>query len=202
MMMETNASSTDIGRQLAALSPAQRALLELRLTQKSRRAKPARQIIKRQTDRHSAPLSYNQQGLWVLDRLMPGASLYHTPTAVRLTGTLDLAALTKALKAIVARHDALRTIFKTIDGMPTQIVEDFLLDVPLIDLSESPESDREGEALRILRHEARRPFDLSQGPLIRSIVLRLREQEHILLVTMHHIVTDGWSIGIFRRELS
>lgn len=74
--------------------------------------------------------------------------------------------------------------------------------MPLIDLTELSESDREAEALRILRNDAHRPFDLSQGPLIRAVLLRMQEQEHILLVTMHHIVTDGWSIGIFHRELS
>ena len=84
--------------------------------QKSKRAKPERQTIKRQSDRHSAQLSYHQQGLWVLDRLMPGAAVYHSPTAARLQGQLDVPMLRKALQAIVARHDGLRTTFRTIDG--------------------------------------------------------------------------------------
>lgn len=200
-MIETNVSSTNISEQLAALSPAQRSLLELRLMQKNRRTKTA-QVIARRTDRQCAPLSYNQQGLWVLNQLMPGESLYHSPTAARLKGTLDVEALIKTLQTIVERHDGLRTIFRIVDGVPRQVVRQFTLDVPLIDLSDRSESDREEEAQRILRHEARRPFDLSQGPLIRAILLRMQAQEHVVLVTMHHIVTDGWSIGIFHRELS
>jgi amino acid adenylation domain-containing protein len=200
-MIETNVSQGDIGEQLAALSPAQRSLLELRLMQKNRRTKTA-QGVARRADRVTAPLSYNQQGLWVLNQLMPGESLYHSPTAARLKGPLDVEALIKTLQTIVARHDGLRTIFKIVDGTPQQVVQQFTLDVPLVDLSDKSESDSEDEALRILRHEARRPFDLSQGPLIRAVLLRMQAQEHIVLVTMHHIVTDGWSIGIFHRELS
>ncbi len=199
--METRVSQSNIGQQLAALSPAQRKLLELRLMQKNRRVKTP-QGIEPRADRETAPLSYNQQGLWVLNQLMPGESLYHSPTAARLTGSLNVEALIKTLQTIVARHDGLRTIFKIVDGTPQQVVQEFTLDVPVIDLSEKSESEREEEALGILRHEARRPFDLSQGPLIRANVLRMQPQEHILLVTMHHIVTDGWSIGIFHRELS
>lgn len=201
-MLEIQNSSADLARQLASLRPAQRVLLEKRLMQKNKRARHERQVIKRQADRKSAPLSYNQQGLWVLDRLMPGTAVYHSPTAVRLTGELDVDALTKALQTIVARHDGLRTRFQAVDGTPTQVVSDFTLEVPLVDLSEKPEIDREAEALTILRREASAPFDLSSGPLIRAIILRMHEQDHILLVTMHHIVTDGWSVGIFHRELS
>lgn len=200
-MMETRVSQSNMGQQLAGLSPAQRKLLELRLMQKNRRARTT-QSIERRADRTSAPLSYNQQGLWVLNQLMPGESLYHSPTAARLTGPLNVEALIKTLQTIVARHDGLRTIFKIVDGVPLQVVQEFTLDVPLIDLSAKSEAERDEEALRILRHEARRPFDLSQGPLIRAVVLRMEEQEHVLLVTMHHIVTDGWSIGLFHRELS
>jgi aspartate racemase len=148
----------------------------------------------------TAPLSFNQQGLWVLNQLMPGESVYHSPTAIRLRGKLNVPALTKALQAIVGRHDGLRTIFRIVDGEPKQLVQEITLDVPVIDLSTTGEA--EAEALNILRHEARRPFDLSVGPLIRAVILCLREDEHILLVTLHHIVTDGWSFGILHRELS
>src|SRR2546423_12267608 len=136
--METTVSNNqDLAQQLAALSPAKRSLLELRLMQKNRRKEGPRQVIQRQLDRESAPLSYGQQGLWVLDQLMPGTSLYHTSTAERLTGALDVAALKKALDSIVARHDVLRTTFTTVNGTPMQVVaRPALLDVPLIDLSE------------------------------------------------------------------
>jgi amino acid adenylation domain-containing protein len=200
--MQTTSSNPDISGQLAALTPAQRALLELRLMRKNSNHTAPRQVIPRQADRKVAPLSYNQQGLWLLNELMEGAPIYHTPTAARLTGTLDVAALQKALKTIFARHDALRTIFKIDDGTPVQLVSDVPLDVPLIDLTERSESDREVEAQRILGDVASRPFDLTQGPLIRAVIVRMQEQEHFLLVNMHHIVTDGWSIGVLHRELS
>ena len=197
--MQTAVSNPEISRQLSALTPAQRALLELRLLRKNH---ASRHVIPRQAHRKPAPLSYNQQGLWLLNQLNQGETIYHTPTAARLTGTLDVPALQKALQTIVARHDALRAIFKIEEGTPVQLVSDAPLDLPLIDLAHWSEPEREAEALRILHDECRRPFNLSQGPLIRVVLVRMREQEHILLVTMHHIVTDGWSIGILHRELS
>src|SRR5438552_2955291 len=199
----TSSSQSHLAQRLAALSPAKRSLLELRLMRKNRSQSARNMTIPRQPSRESAPLSYNQQGLWVLNQLMPGTSLYHTPMAVRLTGNLDVAALKSALDMVIARHDGLRTTFSIVDGSPTQVVaKSLLLDLPIIDLSEIPQPAREAEAQRLLRDEAGRPFDLSQGPLIRSVLLRLAEREHILRVTTHHIVTDGWSVGIFHRELS
>src|SRR5438105_2731494 len=196
-------SKPNLAEQLAAFSPAKRSLLELHLMKKKGGAKTATRSIEHQTNRETAPLSYNQQGLWVLNQLMPGTSLYHTPTAARLTGRLDCNALERALNAVVARHDALRTTFKTIDGTPEQVIApDVSIEMPLVDLSDCPEPEREAQALRLLQKEARRPFDLSKDPLIRSILVRLATCEHVLLITMHHIVTDGWSIGIFHRELS
>ncbi len=201
-METTTADNETIARQLAGLSPAKRALLELHLMKK-RPAGTAKRVIPRRANREPAPLSYNQQGLWVLNQLMPGTSLYHTPVAVRLTGVLNVTALKNALNSIVSRHDALRTIFKTVEGTPSQIVvPEASLELPLVDVSGEPEAEREAAVHRRLQHEARRPFDLSQGPLIRSLLVRLNEQKHILLVTMHHIVTDGWSVGVFQRELS
>ncbi len=199
----TSSYQSNLAQQLAALSPAKRSLLELRLMRKNRRQSAQSMTIPRQPNRESAPLSYNQQGLWVLNQLMPGTSLYHTPMAVRLTGNLDVAALKNALDMVIARHDALRTTFGIVDGSPKQVVAKSLaLDMPIIDLTEFPQPDRDTEAQRLLQDEAGRPFDLSQGPLIRSLLLRLAEREHILLVTTHHIVTDGWSVGIFQRQLS
>jgi amino acid adenylation domain-containing protein len=204
MSMNSKTShSPEIAQQLAGLSPAKRALLEMKLMKKKPGGRTTRQVIERQANRDSAPLSYNQQGLWVLNQLMPGTSLYHTPTAARLNGKLHVAGLRRALNAIVARHDVLRTRFATIEGAPTQVIApNMSLEVPLMDLSHLPAAEREEEALRILRLETQRSFDLSAGPLIRALLLRLQEQEHILLVTAHHIVTDGWSVGLFHQELS
>ncbi len=192
----------NIREQLAALSPAKRALLELKLMKKKGRGDVANEVIPRRPARDTAPLSYNQQGLWVLSQLMPGTSLYHIPKAVRLTGSLNVAALKQTLDFIVARHESLRTSFATTDGVPMQVISPAApLEVPFRDLSDLPEADREAEAQRVIDVEARRPFDLSQAPLIRAILLKLRDEEHILLVTTHHIVTDGWSMGIFHNEL-
>jgi non-ribosomal peptide synthetase component F len=189
--------------QLAALSPAKRALLELRLMKKKRPGNQSRQIIQKRAETGPTPLSYNQQGLWVLNQLMPDASLYHSPTVARLTGALDVAALKQALNFIVARHDALRTTFKPTDGKPTQsIASEISCEMPFVDLSNLPEAEREAESQLLLQQEIQRRFDLAEGPLIRAMLLRLDENEHIFLVTMHHIVTDGWSVGIFHRELS
>jgi amino acid adenylation domain-containing protein len=162
-----------------------------------------KQMISRRPSGLPAPLSHYQQGLWVLSQLMPNTSLYHVPKGLRLTGDLNIPALRRALDELLARHEALRTSFATTDGIPVQVVrEQLTLEMPLIDLSKVPEAERETEAKRILAEEARRPFDLSSGPLIRASLFRLHEREHILLVTMHHIVTDGWSMSIFERELT
>lgn len=200
--MSLSTVELNIKQQLAILSPAKRALLELKLMKKNGRDEAGGEVIPRRVERGSAPISYNQQGLWVLSQLMPDTWLYQIPKAVRLTGKLNLSALKQTLDFIVARHESLRTTFATIDEVPLQIIAEKLsLEMPIIDLSHLAESDREAEAQRILDAEGRRPFDLSQGPLIRSELLRLGEEEHILLVTTHHIVTDGWSMGIFHREL-
>jgi len=145
MAANLNPSVTDsnIAQQLSALTGAKRALLELQLMKKQKRKEKTRQIVTARKLK-SAPLSYNQQGLWVLNQLMPGESVYHSPTAARLRGRLDVPALQKALQAIFARHDGLRTVFRTIDGEPVQLVQDIMLDVPVIDLSAADETEREG----------------------------------------------------------
>src|SRR5438046_5352854 len=129
----TSSSQSHAAKQLPALSPAKRSLLELRLMRKNRRQSARNMTIPRQPNRQSAPLSYNEQGLWVLNQLMPGTSLYHTPMAVRLTGNLDVAALKSALDMVIARHDALRTTFSIVEGSPKQVVAKSLaLNIPII----------------------------------------------------------------------
>jgi aspartate racemase len=194
-------SVTNIREQLAGLSPAKRSLIELKLLKKKAAAGGPKAVISRRPDGVPVPLSYYQQGLWVLNQLMPETSLYHVPKALRLTGKLDVSALQRSLDHIVTRHEALRTTFAIVEGAPLQIVNELrTLEMPLIDLSHLGEAERETEAHRLLRVESRRPFDLCTGPLIRAVLLCLKEREHILLVTTHHIVTDGWSMGIFHRE--
>ncbi|MDQ1640627.1 MAG: hypothetical protein QOF62_3966 [Pyrinomonadaceae bacterium] len=194
-------SALSIREQLAGLSPAKRALIELKLLKKKADAGEPQPLISKRPEGAPVPLSFYQQGLWVLSQFIPETSLYHVPKAVRLTGTLDVAALKKTLDHLVQRHESLRTTFATTEGVPVQIVTERLeLALPLVDLSELDEAERELETRRLLREETRRPFDLAHGPLIRALLLRLSDEEHVFLMAMHHIVTDGWSIGVMHRE--
>src|SRR5438270_2247378 len=147
------------------------------------------------------PLSFAQQRLWVLDRIEPNNPLYNIPRTVRLTGDLNVKALVDALNEIVRRHESQRTTFSTgRDGQPVQIISDSLiLSVPVTDLSNKPQNEL--EAKEIAADEARTPFDLANGPLLRAKILKLNARDHVLLLTMHHIVSDAWSAGIFMQEL-
>jgi amino acid adenylation domain-containing protein len=149
------------------------------------------------------PLSFAQERLWFIDRLEPGSATYNIPAALRLTGALDEAALERGLGEIVRRHEALRTVFAEVDGSPVQVIAPFRgFALPVEDLSGWGEADREAAVRRRIGGEASRPFDLSAGPLFRAALLRLGAEDHVLLLSMHHIVSDGWSMGVFFRELS
>jgi amino acid adenylation domain-containing protein len=149
------------------------------------------------------PLSFAQQRLWFIDQLTLDSPFYNIPSAFRLTGPLDRAALESSFNEIVRRHEALRTSFKTIDDQPVQVINDAApLALDVVDLSSLPEAEREAEALRLTIDEAHEPFNLSCAPLIRARLLRLAKDEHVLLVTMHHIASDGWSMGVMSNELS
>ncbi|HEY3570033.1 MAG TPA: amino acid adenylation domain-containing protein [Thermoanaerobaculia bacterium] len=146
------------------------------------------------------PLSFAQERLWFLDQWEPGSPLYNMPAALELRGRLDRAALAAALGEIVRRHEALRTTFRAEAGEPAQVIAPQApFPLPLIDLRGLPE--RRAEAARLAAAEARRPFDLGRGPLLRAALLRLGDEEHVALVAMHHIVSDGWSTGLMVREL-
>ncbi len=150
-------------------------------------------------------LSFAQERLWFLNRLDPESPAYNVPVALRLAGDLDLTAFQRALDGIVRRHEALRTTFPEsgpeIGGRPVQrIAPPTSVPLSVIDLSGLPEEEREAE--RRLREEAGRPFDLRQGPVVRAALLRLGERDHVALLTLHHIVSDGWSMGVLVRELS
>ncbi|HEX2076781.1 MAG TPA: amino acid adenylation domain-containing protein, partial [Longimicrobium sp.] len=156
------------------------------------------------TERTGAlPLSFAQERLWFIDRLEPGSAVYNIPVAWRLGGALDQAALERALGEIVRRHEALRTVFAEVDGSPVQVIAPFGgLALRVEDLSALSEADREAAVRRRAGEEARRAFDLAAGPLFRAALLRLGEEDHVLLLSMHHIVSDGWSMGVLFRELS
>jgi len=149
------------------------------------------------------PLSFAQQRLWVLDRMEPNNPLYNIPRAVRLTGDLNTKALVDSLNEIVRRHESQRTTFEAgKDGEPVQVIAaSFFLNIPTVDLSARPESEREPAVIVIASKEAQTPFDLSKGPLLRATILKLDSRDHVLLLTMHHIVSDAWSAAIFFQEL-
>ena len=149
------------------------------------------------------PVSFAQQRLWFLDQLWPGNAFYNVDAAIPLARRVDAAVMERSLNEIVRRHEILRTTFKAVDGEPYQVVSPNLhLPLRLVDLREIPASDRETRALELATGEARRPFDLAAGPLLRTCLVQLAEEEFIFVLTMHHIICDGWSMGILLRELS
>ncbi len=149
------------------------------------------------------PLSFAQQRLWFLHELDPGSPAYNMPGAVRLQGQLRIAALAASLEAVAGRHEALRTVFRSAEGVPSQVILPRMeLHLPLVDLAGLPEEMRDPLAGRLAAAESRRPFDLSAGPLFRAVLLRLGEDDHLLLFTLHHIVSDGWSQGVLVRDMS
>jgi amino acid adenylation domain-containing protein len=149
------------------------------------------------------PLSFAQQRLWFLDQLIPNNAFYNTPAAVSITGSLNLDALEQTFNEIVLRHEALRTTFVTVEGQPVQAIAPTLtIPLPVIDLRDLPDAKRENEAQRLTTEEAQRPFDLSKSPLLRVTLLRLDETEYVLSLILHHIVSDGWSMGVLIREIA
>ncbi|HEY0605582.1 MAG TPA: condensation domain-containing protein, partial [Herpetosiphonaceae bacterium] len=192
----------DIELRRAKLSLAKRAILEKRL--RGELADSAKESgIPRQPRSADIPPSFAQQRLWFLDQLEPDSSTYNTFNALRLHGPLDVAALEQSLNAIVERHEVLRTTFATTpEGQPIQVIaSQQVLPLPLIDLQELPEHERDAAVLRLANEESRQPFDLARGPLIRTRLLRQDPGTHVLLLSMHHIVFDDWSHGVFMQEL-
>ncbi|HEY0603973.1 MAG TPA: amino acid adenylation domain-containing protein, partial [Herpetosiphonaceae bacterium] len=148
------------------------------------------------------PLSFAQQRLWFLDQLEPGNPFYNIHTALEVTGPLDRRAVEQSLNEVVRRHEALRTTFSMRDDQPVQVIAPVLsIELPIVDLRDLPEDARESEALRLAAEEAGQPFDLQHGPVLRARLLWLDHERHIMLLTMHHIVSDGWSMGVLVREL-
>ncbi len=150
----------------------------------------------------SAPLSFSQQRLWLLDQLEPQNAAYNCTVGLRLAGQLQVAVLARSLREIVRRHGILRTTIQTTAGEATQRVNPWApLSLPICDLSHLPESEKTTQVQDMAQASAQQPFDLALGPLIRSLLLKLSPRDHVLVVTQHHIISDGWSLGIFWREL-
>jgi amino acid adenylation domain-containing protein len=191
----------NLSKRIEGLSPARRALLEQRLKQSSAGDSRATLIAPR-ANHDSAVVSFAQERLWFLDQLGDNRALYNVPRALRLQGPLDIAALQRALIEIVRRHEPFRTYFRNVAGTLRQIIhEETEIPLPVIDLSSESGDQREAKTKQLAQTEAALPFDLSTGPLIRGSLLRLADQEHVLLLTTHHIVSDAWSAGILFQEL-
>jgi amino acid adenylation domain-containing protein len=198
--MTENENNAELNRRLANLSPSKRALLERKLQKNVVAQAP---VIQPCDDGGPAPLSFGQQRLWFLEQLLPDHSAAHIPVAVYLTGTLNVEALQRSIGEILRRHEVLRAAFPSEDGTPVQIAalaSGYRL--PVTDLSALTEHDRQGEEVRITAGEAHGLFDMARGGLVRTRLLKLSDTRHLLLLTMHHIVSDGWSLSIFNRELS
>ncbi len=181
---------SDIAQRILSLSPHQRALL-------------AQQLQKREKTSQSFPLSFAQQQIWLLDQLEPGNPSYNITTLLRFHGHLNKAALEQSFNAIVQRHGTLRTTFTLQQEQPVQIVApSATLWLPVVDLSNLDEHERELEVQRQAKREARHSFNLAQGPLLRISLYRLSNKKHVLFLNIHHIIFDGWSLTILQQELA
>jgi len=191
----------DLTRQPASFSSMKQELLTLLLKKKGI-SFPSVQVIPQRVKSGPCPLSFAQQRLWFIDQLEPGNPAYNMPAAVRLLGRLDRSALKRALSEIIRRHETLRTTFKVENGVPVQVIgPPIVAHLPVVDLDGLSESTCETAMRRMVSDEAWRPFDLTHGPLLRMLLLRMGPQDHVFLVVMHHIISDTWSTNIMMSEL-
>src|SRR5437868_10037676 len=180
--------------QLSGLSPSEK------------RERLAKLLRQRGQQSRQFPLSFTQQRLWLLNEMEGGQTIaYNIPIGLRLHGLLNLALLQRAFGEVLRRHDALRTTFliNTQSGAPEQLIHawtPFHLDV--VEVSANTEAEQEAQMRRLASHESQQPFNLRTGPLIRALLLRLAADHHVLVITMHHIVSDGWSMGLLIKELA
>ena len=149
------------------------------------------------------PTSFGQKRLWFLDQFEPGSPFYNIPMFLRIRGPLKPDVFDRAINEVIARHEALRTTFAVLDDEPVQVISPHLtITIPIEDISHLPEDEREQEAMRLAVQEARKPFNLANDPLLRDKLIRLGPDDHIILFTMHHIVSDGWSMGVLVGEIA
>jgi amino acid adenylation domain-containing protein len=185
------------------LSAERQALFERLLEKKGLARAQQAPSIQRRPEGGPCPASFMQQRLWFLEQLTPGGSAYNLPAALRISGRLDVSALQRSLDELLRRHEILRTTFRVEAG---QVMQGWTpaapLDLPRASLTDVPASEREGALRRLLATEVRRPFDLSRGPLVRTLLVKLDEDTHVLLLTAHHTVFDGWSGQVFVNEFA
>ena len=193
----------ELSQRITTLSQEQLADFLQRLASKKRQEAAEEPIGPRAHDAGPAPLSFSQERLWFLDQLEPGTPNYNMAAAVTLRGTLRPALLHRAIHQVIRRHEALRTTFAAVEGAPVQVVAAVLhLDLPMLDLGDLPAPERRSELDRLVRESTLRPFDLGLGPLLHTWLVRLGARDHVLLFCIHHIVTDGWSMTLFMREVA
>ncbi|HEX2080094.1 MAG TPA: condensation domain-containing protein, partial [Longimicrobium sp.] len=191
-------SLDEITDRKGALSPARLALLE-RLKRGGLAVAPAADAIRPRGGDAPAPLSHAQQRIWFLQRMEPESTAFNIPQTLRLRGTLDAEALDRALVGVVRRHHVLRTVFRLQDDEAVQVV--MPAPATLLRVEDAAGADLEAEIRRRMAAEAQWRFDIEQGPLFRATLVRFAADDHLLLLTMHHLVTDGWSLGVLYREL-
>ena len=168
----------------------------------SQTAGSVRRVITPVARDQNLPLSFAQQRLWIIDQLSPGDPVYNIAFAVSLSGPLDVTSLEASFNEIIRRHESLRTTFDTVGGEPVQVIAPSLsISLPVIDLTSHPPEERDQTLRELALAEAQRPFDLKRGPLVRFTLVRLGDEEHVVLWTAHHIVADGWSLGVLLGEL-
>ena len=187
---------------IESLSSAKRSLLEKRLRGESSDHLES-ESIHRRPDRHAFPLSFAQERFWFLDQLEPGSPAYNRPFALRLFGPLNVTVLEQSLAEILRRHEVLRATFSEVEGRPVQAITPAeAVNVPEIDISELSAGERESRARTLATDEAQRSFDLARGPLLRATLLRLAEEDHVLVLVVHHIGFDAWSAQVLLEEMA
>ncbi|AFZ17604.1 non-ribosomal peptide synthetase [Allocoleopsis franciscana] len=185
-------------KQYPNLSPAKKALLE-----KWKGGKFKADTIPKRQFYNKAPLSFSQQRLWFIDQLYHGSPFYNIPIACHLKGLLNITAFQQSLNEIFKRHEVLRTTFALVNGEPVQeIVPELTWNLPIINFEHLSGKNWEPEIKQLAAEEAKKHFNLAKEPLVRATLLRLSDEEHVFLLTMHHIITDGWSMGVFLREFA
>jgi amino acid adenylation domain-containing protein len=199
--MGNPSNANELSKRLATLSPAKRALLERKLRDKVSTSEAI--SIARRTNVGPTPLSFGQQRLWFLNQWEPDSAAYNVSMAMLIEGYLNASALEQSVTEIVRRHEVLRTVFSCEGDAPMQVVQP-PAPFPLrhLDLASMPMEDREDELQRLAGEEASQSFDLARGPLLRATLVKMESQKHAVLITMHHIASDGWSLSVLHRELS
>ncbi len=196
---------SELDQRLAGLSPEKRALLMQQLARRAAASAPVKADIGRRVRPERLPLSSAQQRLWILDQFDPGNSVYNVTSLMRLYGNLDVEALRRTLDEIVSRHESLRTVFpKDAHGPWQRVLPPQPMPLPIHDLSAlaAGADEREAAAFELARADARAPFDLVNGPVFRAMLARIAEDDHVLILSAHHIAVDGWSFGVLYGELT